>query len=480
MPCTTRAPTWPAATTGLTSEVAGRAVENEDLVNLPNWLPLTFRIGDGAWFELEQRGGARLRAGAGPAATACLSAGCACGTRRGARPGSASAASCTWTNRTWRRWSSVSRRRTGPARWRCAARSTGACATAVWSATANSTASTWSRCETDAVDGDDLFLARCARANRGSRSRWPRAPGSSATVRLAARREQLAGTGPCRPDLPRHADPGPDARASRRWWPSTPRATAPSPSAACRPRQAVARRRQLRRRCWPAMRWPGRSCGAASTSTCRSEAGMATTACVLRLHIFHLLQTASPHSIDLDAGVPARGWHGEAYRGHIFWDELFIFPLLNLRLPEITRSLLMYRYRRLGAARANARAGRLRGAMYPWQSGSDGREESQRAAPESRAPAAGPRTTTYLQRHVNAAIAYNIWQYVQATARHRVPVLLRRRDVPRDRALLGQHRHLQRGARPLRDPRRRSARTSSTPPIRTQTSRDSTTTPTPT
>ena len=39
----------------LTSEVAGRAVENEDLVNLPNWLPLTFRIGDGAWFELEQQ-----------------------------------------------------------------------------------------------------------------------------------------------------------------------------------------------------------------------------------------------------------------------------------------------------------------------------------------------------------------------------------------------------------------------------------------
>ena len=46
----------------------------------------------------------------------------------------------------------------------------------------------------------------------------------------------------------------------------------------------------------------------------------------LRLHQFHLLQTVSLNSIDLDMSAPARGLHGEAYRGHIFWDELFIFP----------------------------------------------------------------------------------------------------------------------------------------------------------
>src|SRR5215207_8708921 len=42
---------------------------------------------------------------------------------------------------------------------------------------------------------------------------------------------------------------------------------------------------------------------------------------VLHLHVFHLLQTVSPHTAHLDVGVPARGWHGEAYRGHVFWDE---------------------------------------------------------------------------------------------------------------------------------------------------------------
>jgi len=77
------------------------------------------------------------------------------------------------------------------------------------------------------------------------------------------------------------------------------------------------------------------------------------TLLVLRLHIFHLLQTASPHTAELDVGIPARGWHGEAYRGHIFWDELFIFPFLNFRLPELTRALLLYRYR-LTAAKPEA------------------------------------------------------------------------------------------------------------------------------
>lgn len=135
---------------------------------------------------------------------------------------------------------------------------------------------------------------------------------------------------------------------------------------------------------------------------------------VLRLHVFHLLQTASPNTIDLDAGVPARGLHGEAYRGHIFWDEVFVFPYLNLRFPELTRALLMYRYRRLDRARDEAAREGYRGALFPWQSGSDGREESQRSHLNPRSGRWLP-DDTFLQRHVNAAIAYNVWQYHQAT-----------------------------------------------------------------
>ncbi|WP_462319340.1 glycoside hydrolase family 65 protein, partial [Marinilabilia sp.] len=35
------------------SEVSGRIVENEDLVNWPNWLSLTFKHEDGNWFDLD-------------------------------------------------------------------------------------------------------------------------------------------------------------------------------------------------------------------------------------------------------------------------------------------------------------------------------------------------------------------------------------------------------------------------------------------
>jgi trehalose/maltose hydrolase-like predicted phosphorylase len=135
---------------------------------------------------------------------------------------------------------------------------------------------------------------------------------------------------------------------------------------------------------------------------------------ILRLHIFHLLQTVSINTIDLDVGVPARGLHGEAYRGHVFWDELFIFPLLTFRLPVLTRALLNYRFRRLGEARwAAARAGH-EGAMYPWQSGSDGREESQALHLNPRSARWLP-DNSRLQRHINIAVAFNVWQYFQVT-----------------------------------------------------------------
>lgn len=141
----------------------------------------------------------------------------------------------------------------------------------------------------------------------------------------------------------------------------------------------------------------------------------ASPSLVVHLHGFHVLQTASPNSIDIDMGIPARGWTGEAYQGHVFWDDIFVFPFLNWRRPEITRSLLKYRYRRLSEARRLASALGSRGARFPWQSGSNGCEETPRfyfsEAKEEWVP-----ELTHMQIHVNAAIAYNIWHYYQVTA----------------------------------------------------------------
>ncbi|MEU8514656.1 glycosyl hydrolase family 65 protein [Kitasatospora sp. NPDC048722] len=146
---------------------------------------------------------------------------------------------------------------------------------------------------------------------------------------------------------------------------------------------------------------------------CRIDADFDGTG-PLHLNLFHLLQTYTEHSVDLDVGVPARGLHGEAYRGHVFWDELFVLRLLNLRFPELARAVLRYRHRRLDAARRLARGAGLRGAMYPWQSASDGREESQQLHLN---PLSGRWLPdhSHLQRHVGSAVAYNVWQYYQAT-----------------------------------------------------------------
>jgi alpha,alpha-trehalase len=135
---------------------------------------------------------------------------------------------------------------------------------------------------------------------------------------------------------------------------------------------------------------------------------------LLRFHVSHLLQTCSRLTPHHDAGVPARGLNGEAYRGHVFWDELYVYPFLNYRLPEITRGLLMYRYRRIGEARAMAEEAGFRGAMYPWQSGSDGGEETQVVHINPLSGRWDPDLSRN-QRHVNAAIFYNVWHYYQVT-----------------------------------------------------------------
>jgi beta-phosphoglucomutase family hydrolase len=131
---------------------------------------------------------------------------------------------------------------------------------------------------------------------------------------------------------------------------------------------------------------------------------------LLRLHLYHLMVSFSPHNRHLDASITARGLHGEAYRGHIFWDELFILPLYTLYYPEVTRAALLYRYRRLDTARAYARDHGYQGAMFPWQSGSDGREETQVIHLN---PVSGKWDPDHsrLQRHVSLAIAYNIYIY---------------------------------------------------------------------
>jgi trehalose/maltose hydrolase-like predicted phosphorylase len=131
---------------------------------------------------------------------------------------------------------------------------------------------------------------------------------------------------------------------------------------------------------------------------------------ILRFNIFHLLQSASKHNAEIDAGLGPRGLHGESYRGHIFWDEIFFMPFFSSHMPKTAEALLMYRYRRLDAARKYAAANGYSGAMFPWQSGSSGKEETQSLHLNPISGKWGPDLSRN-QRHVSFAVAYNVWRH---------------------------------------------------------------------
>lgn len=136
---------------------------------------------------------------------------------------------------------------------------------------------------------------------------------------------------------------------------------------------------------------------------------------LLRLHNYHLMVSASPFAnYNLDVSIGARGLHGEAYRGNIFWDEIFILPYYIIHFPEIAKQMLLYRYNRLSAAKAYAKEYGFEGAMFPWQSGLYGDEQSQVLHLN---PVSGQWGKDYssLQRHVSLAIAYDVWYYYHVT-----------------------------------------------------------------
>lgn len=141
--------------------------------------------------------------------------------------------------------------------------------------------------------------------------------------------------------------------------------------------------------------------------------GDITSQKLLRVNIYHLFVAgAALASGQLDASVGARGLHGEAYRGHVFWDEMFVMPVYATMAPAIAKNMLRYRFKRLPAAQANAKAVGAVGAMYPWQSGLRGDEQAQSLHLNPLTNQWDP-DNSQLQRHVSLAVAYDIWRYVQ-------------------------------------------------------------------
>lgn len=120
----------------------------------------------------------------------------------------------------------------------------------------------------------------------------------------------------------------------------------------------------------------------------------------IRWNLFQLAQaSARTH----EQGVSAKGVTGGGYDGHYFWDsEVYVLPALALTNPESARKLLRFRWKMLDVARERARELSESGALYPWRT-INGKEASAYYA-------AGT-----AQYHINAAIAYALWRYLNAT-----------------------------------------------------------------
>jgi trehalose/maltose hydrolase-like predicted phosphorylase len=149
-------------------------------------------------------------------------------------------------------------------------------------------------------------------------------------------------------------------------------------------------------------------------------AGDAVARRALRFAIYHLNSAANPN--DERVSIAARALTGDSYLGHVFWDnETYVLPFYIATWPAAARSLLMYRYHTLPAARAKAARMGWRGAMYPWESADTGEETT----PEQVLDARGEPVRVLCgieEQHITADIAYAVWQYWEATGDDRFMV----------------------------------------------------------
>jgi len=133
----------------------------------------------------------------------------------------------------------------------------------------------------------------------------------------------------------------------------------------------------------------------------------------LRFNIYHMLICGSNNAGFSSIG--ARTLSGEGYHGHIFWDsEIFLMHFYLLTMPEVARNMLIYRYRRLDAAREIAKRLNYKGAMFPWESADTGFEETPGWAKDIDGSIV--RIFTHkMEHHITADIAYAVYRYYTVT-----------------------------------------------------------------
>jgi trehalose/maltose hydrolase-like predicted phosphorylase len=131
-----------------------------------------------------------------------------------------------------------------------------------------------------------------------------------------------------------------------------------------------------------------------------------------RIALFHLMASVPVRG---EAAVGARGMTGHAYRGHVFWDaDLFVLPFLAATEPAAARAMLEYRYNRLPAALAIAKAEGHRGARFPWESAATGFDVTPRSG-RDHAGRVVPIRTGEAEVHIVGDVAWAACCYIDWT-----------------------------------------------------------------
>lgn len=124
----------------------------------------------------------------------------------------------------------------------------------------------------------------------------------------------------------------------------------------------------------------------------------------------------TPYNTDKES-IAAKGLTGEGYKGHVFWDtEIYMLPFYYYTYPSIAKNMLMYRYNGLPGAMEKAKEYGYKGAMYPWESAIDGKEETPKyAALNIHTGKANKVWSGIKEHHISADIAYAVIKYYEVT-----------------------------------------------------------------
>jgi kojibiose phosphorylase len=118
--------------------------------------------------------------------------------------------------------------------------------------------------------------------------------------------------------------------------------------------------------------------------------------------VYHLLRCANHN--DSRVAICAKGFAGEAYYGHFFWDtEIYLLPFYLHTNPQNAKSLCEFRINTLPGAKENARLYGYPGARYPWESSVSGLEQCP--------------SWQYADHevHITADVTFGLWNYYTET-----------------------------------------------------------------